>query len=98
MKYSKSIPQHYDSIPPKREHSSWSIESHATAVPSSTRHSRHSAAIVVLHRFLLDGGEHVRALLADLYEDRRVGRWNDEWTSVPEDFLAFMAAESSPPK
>jgi serine/threonine-protein kinase PknK len=44
-----------------------------------------------MRQFLLDGGEHVQALLVDLYEDQRAGRWNEEWTSVPEGFLAAVA-------
>ncbi|PND53124.1 MULTISPECIES: serine/threonine-protein kinase [Rhodococcus] len=37
-------------------------------------------------RYLLDGGPHLVALLADLRADWEAGRWRDEWPAVPDRF------------
>jgi serine/threonine-protein kinase PknK len=38
-------------------------------------------------RYLLDGGPHVVAALAQLRADQQAGRWRPEWPEVPADFL-----------
>ena len=38
-------------------------------------------------RYLLDGGPHVVATLAQLHTDQQAGRWRPEWPEVPADFL-----------
>jgi serine/threonine-protein kinase PknK len=38
-------------------------------------------------RYLVDGGPHVVATLAQLRADQQAGRWRSEWPEVPADFL-----------
>ena len=38
-------------------------------------------------RYLVDGGPHVGATLAQLRADQQAGRWRSEWPEVPADFL-----------
>jgi len=40
-----------------------------------------------LVRYLLDGGPHVVATIAQLHADQQAGRWSSEWPEVPADFL-----------
>ncbi|MET8648727.1 protein kinase domain-containing protein [Nocardia aurea] len=41
-------------------------------------------------RYLLDGGPHVLATLAALYEDQLAGRWDPTWPEVPAAFLRTL--------
>ncbi|WP_433715144.1 protein kinase domain-containing protein [Nocardia sp. CA-084685] len=41
-------------------------------------------------RYLLDGGPHVVATLAAVYEDQLAGRWRPEWPDVPTEFLLAL--------
>ncbi|WP_433755500.1 protein kinase domain-containing protein [Nocardia sp. CA-135398] len=41
-------------------------------------------------RYLLDGGPHVVATLAAVYEDQLAGRWRPEWPDVPTEFLIAL--------
>lgn len=41
-------------------------------------------------RYLLDGGPHVVATLAAVYEDQLAGRWHPEWPDVPTEFLLAL--------
>ncbi|MGV9800467.1 protein kinase domain-containing protein [Mycobacterium sp. NPDC003449] len=38
-------------------------------------------------RYLVDGGPHVLATVADLRADQRAGRWKAQWPEVPAEFL-----------
>jgi serine/threonine-protein kinase PknK len=38
-------------------------------------------------RYLVDGGPHVAATLADLRADQQAGRWRADWPDVPPEFL-----------
>jgi serine/threonine-protein kinase PknK len=38
-------------------------------------------------RYLLDGGPHVIAVLAELQADQQAGWWRSDWPDVPADFL-----------
>lgn len=38
-------------------------------------------------RYLVDGGPHVVATLAELRADQRAGRWNPDWPEIPTEFL-----------
>ena len=40
-----------------------------------------------LVRYLLDGGPHVVATIAQLHADQQAGRWSSEWPEAPADFL-----------
>ena len=41
-------------------------------------------------RYVLDGGPHVVATIASLYEDQRDGRWQPGWEPVPPEFLEHL--------
>ncbi|MFE7416154.1 protein kinase [Rhodococcus sp. NPDC057529] len=41
-----------------------------------------------LPRLVADGGESVTDLLTDIADDQRRGRWQPDWPSIPETFLA----------
>ncbi len=45
-------------------------------------------------RYLLDGGPHVVALLTELNNDLRTGRWQSTWTAVPHTFLERVMNQS----
>ena len=38
-------------------------------------------------RYLVDGGPHVVATLAQLHADQQAGRWCSDWPAVPAEFL-----------
>jgi serine/threonine-protein kinase PknK len=45
-------------------------------------------------RYLLDGGPRVMALLVELRDDLRSGRWEPTWPSVPQAFLDNIVSEA----
>ena len=45
-------------------------------------------------RYLVDGGPRVVALLAELREDLRSGRWSSTWPAIPSAFLDDMVSEA----
>ncbi|MBV6754819.1 serine/threonine-protein kinase [Rhodococcus opacus] len=49
-----------------------------------------------LYRVLPDGGPLVVALLTDIREDHRAGKWRQCWADVPRDFLDDMHDAASP--